>query len=46
VEPADIIDWLLLKDVVALTWEIHRSRRHRDFLMRIARRKAMERFLG
>ncbi len=22
VQPTDIIDWLLLKDVVALTWEI------------------------
>jgi hypothetical protein len=46
VEPRDIIDWLLVMDVVALTWEIHRSRRHRDGLMRIARRKAMEEVLG
>jgi hypothetical protein len=27
IQPADIIDWLLLKDVVALTWEIQRSPR-------------------
>jgi hypothetical protein len=45
VQPADVIDWLLVMDVVALTWEIHRSRRHRDALVRIARRKAMEKIL-
>jgi hypothetical protein len=45
VEPADIIDWLLVKDVVALTWEIQRSRRHRDGLVRIGRCKAMEKLL-
>jgi hypothetical protein len=45
VQPADVIDWLLVMDVVALTWEIHRSRRHRDALVRIARRKAMGKIL-
>lgn len=25
IQPTDLIDWLLLKDVVALTWEIQRS---------------------
>jgi hypothetical protein len=45
VQPTDIIDWLLVMDVVALPWEIHRSRRHRDGLVRIARRKAMEKIL-
>jgi hypothetical protein len=32
----DIIDWLLISDVVALTWDIQRSRRIRDGLMRDA----------
>jgi hypothetical protein len=32
----DIIDWLLISDVVALTWDIQRSRRIRDGLMRNA----------
>jgi hypothetical protein len=45
VEPQDIIDWLLVKDVVALTWQIHRSRRLRDGLVRFARREAMERLV-
>jgi hypothetical protein len=45
VGPQDIIDWLLVKDVVALTWQIHRSRRQRDGLVRFARREAMERLL-
>jgi hypothetical protein len=45
VQPADIIDWLLLKDVVALTWEIQRSRRQRDTLVRMGRREAMEQVL-
>ncbi len=40
VEPTDIIDWLLVKDVVALTWEIQRSRRHRDSLVRMCRARA------
>jgi hypothetical protein len=40
--PADIVDWLLLKDVVALTWEIQRSRRQRDSLVRMARGEAMK----
>jgi hypothetical protein len=30
----DIIDWLRIKDVVAWTWDIQRSRRIRDGLMR------------
>ena len=34
-------DWLLLKDVVALTWEIQRSRRRRDSVIRMGRSKAM-----
>ena len=42
VQPIDIIDWLFVKDIVALTWEIQRSRRQRESLIRIARRSAME----
>ena len=41
VRPTDIVDWLLLKDVVVLTWEIQRSRRHRDSVIRTGRSKAM-----
>jgi hypothetical protein len=36
VRPQDIIDWLLIKDIVALTWEIQRSRQTRETLMRRA----------
>jgi hypothetical protein len=46
VQPRDLIDWLLLKDVVALTWEIQRTRRHRESLMRTARYEAMKSVLS
>jgi hypothetical protein len=46
VEPADLIDWLLIKDIVALTWEIQRTRRMRDSLMRTARLGAMQSILS
>jgi hypothetical protein len=45
VGPIDFIDWLLVKDVVALTWEIQRSRRHRETLIRMGRLKALEQIL-
>lgn len=45
VQPTDIIDWLLLKDVVALTWEIQRARRQRETLIRMGRLEAMEQIL-
>jgi molecular chaperone DnaK (HSP70) len=45
VQPMDFIDWLLLKDVVALTWEIQRARWHRASLITRGRRHAMERIL-
>lgn len=45
VKPQDLIDWLLLKDMVALTWEIQRTRRHREGLMRTARHEAMKSIL-
>jgi hypothetical protein len=32
----DIVDWLLVSDYVALTWDLQRSRRIRDSLMRDA----------
>ena len=41
IEPIDIIDWLLLKDIVALTWEIQRSRRQRESVVRMGRFTAM-----
>ncbi len=37
VQPKDLIDWLLVNDIVALTWEIQRTRWQRDSLMRMAR---------
>ncbi len=43
--PRDIIDWLLIKDVVALTWEIQRGRRYRESLMRLRKRDALEKVL-
>jgi hypothetical protein len=46
VRPSDIVDWLLVKDVVALTWEVQRSRRLRDSLVRLARGEAMEELLA
>jgi hypothetical protein len=45
-QPVDLIEWLLLKDIVALTWDIQRSRHHRNSIMRLARRQAMERVLS
>lgn len=41
-QPIDFIDWLLVKDIVDLTWEIQRGRRKRDHLMRIRRTRIAE----
>jgi hypothetical protein len=46
VQPRDIIDWLLVKDIVALSWEIQRTRRIRDTLLRTMRLDAMESILA
>jgi hypothetical protein len=43
--PTDFIDWLLIKDIVALTWEIQRSRRHRETVIRIGRLEALQQIL-
>jgi hypothetical protein len=45
VQPIDMIDWLLLNDIVALTWEIQRSRRHRETIVRMGRLTAMAQVL-
>jgi hypothetical protein len=45
VGPTDFIDWLLVKDVVAHTWEIQRSRRHRETVIRTGRLKALQQIL-
>lgn len=42
VRSEDIVDWLLVKDGVALTSESQRSRWHRESLIRIGRGQAME----
>jgi hypothetical protein len=46
IQPRDISDWILVKDFVALTWEIHRSRRVRERMLRLGRREGMERILA
>jgi hypothetical protein len=43
--PRDIIDWLLVKDVVAHTWEIQRGRRNRESLMRLRKRHVLQNML-
>ncbi len=45
VGPADFIDWLLIKDVAAHTWEIQRSRQHRETVIRMGRLKALQQIL-
>jgi hypothetical protein len=45
VRPIDIIDWFYVMDVVELTWQIQRSRRYRESLMRSARHSAMAKLL-
>jgi hypothetical protein len=45
VRPIDIIDWLYVMDLVELTWQIQRSRRYRESLMRSARHSAMAKLL-
>jgi hypothetical protein len=46
VQARDIIDWLLVKDIVALSWEIQRTQRIRDTLLRTMRLQAMESLLA
>jgi len=46
VKPTDLVDWVLLKDFVDLTWEIQRNRRNRESQMRMGRRAAMESVLA
>ena len=46
VQPVDFIDWHLVKDIVDITWDIQRSRRQCDSLMRTVRRQAMEQILN
>ena len=43
--PADFIDWLLVKDFVAHTWEIQRSRQHRETVIWMGRLKALQQIL-
>ena len=45
VAPEDAIEWLWLKDVVDLAWEVQRWRRLRAALLMTARIEAMERVL-
>jgi hypothetical protein len=43
--PTDFVDWPLIKDIVALTWEIQRSRRHRETVIRMGRLDALQQIL-
>jgi hypothetical protein len=45
VQSYDIIDWLLVKDVVDLTTQVHRLRHHRERILQLARGKAMANIL-
>ena len=46
VGPIDFIDWLLVKDVVALTLDIQRSRRQSETVIRIGRLEALKQILN
>src|SRR5271156_3651303 len=41
-QPIDFIDWLLVKDIVDLTWEIQRSHLQRERLMRTERLSSLQ----
>jgi len=43
--PRDLVEWLLITDIVALTWEIQRSRRLSNSLTALYRREAMQTIL-
>jgi hypothetical protein len=45
VKPKDIIDWLLVGSIVQLTWEIQRTNRHRESIVRTSRQEAMQALL-
>ena len=42
IEPVNILDWLLLKDIADHSWEILRLQRFRGVLVDLARRRAVE----
>jgi hypothetical protein len=41
-QPIDFIDWLLVKDIVDLTWEIQRTHLQRERLMRTERLSSLQ----
>ncbi len=41
-QPIDFIDWLLVKDIVDLTWEIQRTHLRREMLMRTERLSSLQ----
>src|SRR5215211_6932640 len=45
VDPKDVIEWLWVKDVVALLWEAQRLRRIRVALLAVNRRNALDEVL-
>src|SRR5271157_3720885 len=42
VQPIDFVDWLLVKDIVDLTWEIQRAHLQRERLMRTERLSSLK----
>src|SRR3954470_23731783 len=46
VAPTDVIEWLWVKDVIDLTWEMQRLRRLRAALLIGARREALDNVLN
>src|SRR5277367_3393981 len=41
-QPIDFIDWLLVKDIVDLTWEIQRARLQRERVIRTERLSSLK----
>ncbi len=41
-QPIDFVDWLLVKDIVDLTWEIQRTHLQRERLMRTGRLSSLQ----
>jgi hypothetical protein len=42
IQPIDFIDWVFVKDIVDLTWDIQRTHRRREKLMKIERLSSLQ----
>ena len=45
IAPADIVEWIWVKDIVDLTWEVNRARRAQAVVVALARREAVTKVL-